>query len=118
MSTCGQVHENNNNNNNETNMPQIQPITLVQVSGCRISSSEASNRTVKRSAEVLETVRDVASGGDSTSQLAAEVKYLSKRQREEFLQQVQLPVVILADHVLAMKADLAIPWRKLRVLRR
>ncbi len=71
-----------------------------------------------RRAEVLETVREVASGGDSTSQLAAEVNYLSKSQREELLQQVQLPVVIPADHALAMKADLAIPWTKLRVLRR
>ncbi len=66
----------------------------------------------------METVREVASGGDSTSQLAAEVNYLSKSQREELLPQVQLPVVIPADHALAMKADLAIPWTKLRVLRR
>ncbi len=90
----------------------------MKVPGCRIASGEASSRTVKRRAEVLETVREVTSGGDSTSQLAAEVRYLTKAQREELLQQVQLPLVIPADHALAMKADLAIPWTKLRVLRR
>ena len=90
----------------------------MKVPGCRISSSDASSRTVKRRIEVLETIREVTSGGDSTSQLAAEVNHLSKVQREELLQQVQLPLVISADHALAMKADLAIPWTKLRVLRR
>ena len=99
-------------------MPTNQPITLMKVPGYRISSSDASSRTVRRRVEVLETIREVTSGGDSTSQLAAEVNHLSKVQREELLQQVQLPLVIPADHALAMKADLSIPWTKLRVLRR
>jgi len=30
---------------------------------------------------------------------------------------VQVPLVVLPDHSLAMKADLAIPWAKLRILR-
>ena len=90
----------------------------MQVPGCRVSSSEASARTVKRRIEVLDTVREIASGSDSSAQFAAELNYLSQDQREELLQQVQLPLVIPADHALAMKADLAIPWTKLRVLRR
>ncbi len=90
----------------------------MQVPGCRIASGEASSRTVKRRAGVLETVREVTSGGDGTSQLAAEVNCLTKVQREELLQQVQLPLAIPVDHALAMKADLSIPWTKLRVLRR
>lgn len=95
-----------------------QPITLMHVPGCRVSSSEASTRTVKRRAEVLDTLREFSSGNDSSAQFAAEINYLSQPQREELLQQVQLPFVIPADHALAMKADLAIPWTKLRVLRR
>ncbi len=91
----------------------------MQVPGCRIASGEASSRTVKRRARVLETVREVTSGGDGTSQLAAEVNCLTKVQREELLQQVQLlPLAIPVDHALAMKADLSIPWTKLRVLLR
>ncbi len=77
----------------------------------RIASGEASSKTVKRRAGVLETVREVTSGGDSTSQLAAEVNCLTKVQ-------VQLPLAIPVDHALAMKADLLIPWTMLRVLRK
>ncbi len=90
----------------------------MQVLSCRVSTSKASARTVKRRTEVLESVRTIISGSDSSAQLAAEVKVLSQSQREDLLQQVQLPLVIPADHSLAMKADLAIPWAKLRILRR
>lgn len=57
-------------------------------------------------------------GGDCTSQLADEVKALSKAERESLLREAQLPLLIPTDHALAMKADLALPWNKLRVLRR
>ena len=60
--------------------------------------------------EVLDSVRDIVSGSNSSAQFAAEINYLSKCQREEPLKQVQLPLVTPADHALAMKADLAISW--------
>lgn len=63
-------------------------------------------------------VRHVASAGASKAQLAAEVKSLSKEEREELVSKASLPVYIPPDHALAMKADLSIPWNKLRVLRR
>ena len=66
----------------------------------------------------MNVVRDIASGGDSTTQLAAEIKSLSKAEREDLLQQACLPIVIPPEHALAMKADLGIPWNKLRILRR
>ncbi len=90
----------------------------MQVAGCRVSSSKASTRTVKRRTEVLGSVRKFVSGNDSSAQFAAEVSCLTQSQREELLRQVQLPLVIPVDHTLAMKADLAIPWTKLRILRR
>ena len=67
---------------------------------------------------MLDSVRDIVSVSGSSAQFTAAVNYLSKSQREELLKQVQLPLVIPADHALAMKADLAIPWSKLRILRR
>lgn len=73
---------------------------------------------MKRRTEVLRSVRDMISGSDNSAQLAAEVNCLTQSQREELLQQAQLPLVIPLDHTLAMKADLAIPWSKLRTLRR
>ena len=86
--------------------------------GCRVPTADASKRTVERRSEVLSAVRQIASGGDTSAQFAAEVKSLSQVEREDLLQQAQLPVVIPADHALAMKADLGIPWTKLRILRR
>ena len=56
-----------------------------------------------------------ALGYQCMRQLASEV---TKAEREELLGDAQLPVVIPTDQALAMKADLAIPWNKLRILRR
>ena len=96
----------------------VQPLTLVPISGCRISSSEVSRRTLKRRTDDISRVRNIASGGESSAQLKAEIRSLTTDEREELLQQAQLPVVIPTDHALAMKADLALPWNKLRIIRR
>ena len=66
----------------------------------------------------MDTVREGASGNDSSFQFTAVVNYLSREQREQLLQQAQLPLAIPADHALALKANLSIPWTKFRVLRR
>ena len=90
----------------------------MKVPSSRVPSTEASRRTVKRRVKVIDTVREGASGNDSSFQFTAEINYLSREQREELLQQAQLPLVIPADHALALKANLSIPWTKFRVLRR
>jgi len=51
-------------------------------------------------------------GGDSIVQLTAEIKSLSKAEREDLFQQACLPVVISPENAFAMKADLGIPWNK------
>ena len=95
-----------------------QPLTLVPISGCRVSSSAVCKKTLQRRSQQLSQVRSVVSGGDTSAQLQAEMKSLSAEERKELLGQVGLPIVIPTDHALAMKADLALPWTKLRVLRR
>ena len=89
----------------------------MPVTGSRISSSEASRRTLKRRTDDISRIRDVTSGGESSAQFQAEIRSLSKEQREQLLQQAHLPVVIPTDHALAMKADLSLPWNKLRIMR-
>ena len=59
----------------------------------------------------MNVVRDIASGGDSTTQLAAEIKSLSKAEREDLLQQACLPIVIPPEHALA-KAVSPLPQKK------
>lgn len=51
-------------------------------------------------------------------QLKAELKALTKEEREAVLKEAQLPIEIPPNHVLAMKADLALPWAKMRVFGR
>ena len=94
----------------------MQPITLVPVNGSRVSSSDTSRRTLKCRTDDVSHFRDITSRGESSAQLQTEVRSLSKEQREQLLQQVQLPVVILTDHAFAMKADLSLPWNKLRII--
>ena len=50
-------------------------------------------------------VWDVTSAGDSTSLLADEIKHLSKSERQDFLREASLPVVI-PNHALAIKRTL------------
>jgi hypothetical protein len=63
----------------------------------------------------LGVIRDVISGGDSTSQLREELRSLDKAGREELLRNAgDIP----AEQGLAMKADLGLPWNKLRIIQR
>lgn len=99
-------------------MFKLKPITLVQVPAGRVESSTACTKTVLNRTRVLSAVRGITSCSDNTSQLAAEVKALSKVERQSLLEQAQLPISVPANDALAMKADLSMPWNKLRVLRR
>ena len=60
------------------------------------------------------------SGGsdDSRKQLQAEVRALPKEERQKLLSEAGVGVEMNATQALAIKADLAIPWYRIRVLRR
>jgi hypothetical protein len=68
----------------------------------------------------LKQHREVVSGGDNSFQLAGEVKACTLEEREKILEDLQsgIKVSIPTSHALAMKADLGIPWSKLRAIRR
>jgi hypothetical protein len=89
----------------------------VRVTTLRVESSAASAQTLKRGGGV---VREMVSKGASHDQLKHELKTLTKEERDDLLDSAvgQSPLVIQADEVLAMKADLSITWSKLRHLRR
>lgn len=55
---------------------------------------------------------------DTKAQLQAEVKMLTSEERQDLLKSAGITVDIPAEQGLAIKADLAIPWNKLRVIRR
>ncbi len=66
----------------------------------------------------MECVRELVSSGSSPQQLTEEVKVLSSNERQKLLTDAGFSTEIAANKGLAMKADLRIPWNKLRVIRR
>lgn len=90
----------------------------MPVRACRVKSSKASSKTLSHRTRTLTQLRTSISGGDTSMQLQSELHALSKEEREAVLQEAQLPIQIPPDHALAMKADLALPWAKMRVVSR
>ena len=90
----------------------------MAVTKCRVKTSEASSKTIGRRTQSISQLRTFVSGGESSVQMRLEVQALSKSDREEPLQGANLPVQIPPDHALALKADLALPWAKIRVISR
>ena len=95
-----------------------QPLHLVKVTKGEVESTKTSSKTVHRRCQELGGVRDLISGGSSSLQLAEEVKVLSSVERRQLLLDVQITMDIPTEKGLAMKMDLALPWNKLRAIRR
>ncbi len=83
-----------------------------------MTTSDASDRTIARRNKTLDRVREIVSCGDSASQMKEEIKHLTKTERQELLHNAGFTLDIPAEQGLAMKADLGLPWNKLRILRR
>ena len=90
----------------------------MPVRGCRVRSSEACRKTISNRSRTLSELRSHISGGDTSLQMRSEIRALSKEEREALLQEAGLPIVIPPNHALAMKADLSLPWSKMRVISR
>ena len=80
----------------------------------------ATNKTVRARTAELSGHCNFASKGASSTQLEDEVKVITE-ERELLLVQLQkggFKVEVSTKQSLGMKADLNIPWAKLRVIRR
>ena len=94
---------------------------FVRVPQPRVSSSETSAKTVRTRAQCLSVVRELVSAGDTDVQLRDEVQHCSPQERQRLMGALVkdgCKVTIPPDEALAMKADLGLPWSKLRVVRR
>ena len=63
-------------------------------------------------------VRKVLSLRNESQQMVDELKLLPKEERRELMKQANFMTQIPPESGLAMKADLCLPWNKLRILRR
>ena len=69
----------------------------------------------------MSTIRELVSAGDTDVQLQGELQHCSPQERQRLLGALAkdgCTVIIPPDEALAMKADLGLPWSKLRVVRR
>ena len=57
------------------------------------------------------------SSGDAQAQLCLEVKSLSTNDRQDLLKGAGVTTALDATQSLAIKADLSLPWYRLRILR-
>ena len=78
----------------------------MRVTNSEVTTSDANPRTIKRRNKSMGIIREVISGGDSTSQLREELKTLDKAGREELLRNAGFTVDIPPEQGLAMKAAL------------
>ena len=66
----------------------------------------------------MRTLRTQLSQDSAEVQFKAEVKALTSKERQALLSGAGITIDIPPEQGLAMKADLAIPWNKLRTIRR
>ena len=66
----------------------------------------------------MHSARDAISMGESSALLRRELDYLDEAEKQKLLQQAGIVCNIGPQDALAIKADLGVPWAKLRYLRR
>ena len=77
-------------------------------------------RTLKSRCSELQDIRKIISGGEPSALLQSEVLSLSDEERKSLLKEAGISdeIKIGSAEVLAIKVGLAIPWNKIRLLRR
>ena len=95
-------------------------MTFIQVTKSRQQTTAASSRTLKTRCSEMQMIRSVLSAGEPTALIQKEVLTLSDEERRALLDKAGIlsTIEIGAAETLAIKAGLAIPWNKLRLLRR
>lgn len=83
----------------------------------RVSTDEAAQQVVRRRSKEVSQYRAILSGGAASAQLHDEVAALSAEERQKLVD-TEFSVEIKSEDALALKADLMIPWKKMRTMRR
>ena len=93
----------------------------MKVTRPRVDSTTAGKETIRTRTVELGKHRHLTSGGAEVVQLKEEVKACTSAEREQILTELHkggFKVEVPTRQILGMKADLNIPWCKLREVRR
>ena len=93
-------------------------MNLIKVSSPTVPSGQSSHDTKRRRSEEISKIRHQISLGDDNAQFTDEIKMLPSEEREKLMKEANFSITIPPEEGLAMKADLCLPWRKLRIMRR
>ena len=95
-------------------------MTFMHVTRAHQETTAACSRTVKTRCFQMQKIRGIVSGGEPSALIQKEVLILSDEERRSLLDKagISSSIELGAAEVLAIKAGLAIPWNKLRLLRR
>ena len=86
-----------------------------------MDSSAASKETIRTRTAELSKHKSLTSGGADVVQLQEEIKACTSTEHEQILSELHkggLKVEVPVNQILALKADLSIPWTKLRDVKR
>ena len=101
--------------------PQGKPKTYTRITVADISSADASRKTTDRRSGEMKNIAWSVCGGDegATAQEVAGLQRMSKKEQDKLLIEAGIGAKTPeAGTALAIKADLNLPWLKLRKLRR
>ena len=90
----------------------------MKVTNSITPTSQSSKDTVRRRSNEISKVRKVLSLGDESEQMVDKMKLIPKAERNKLMKEANFNVQIPPEEGLAMKADLRLPWNKLRIMRR
>ena len=98
-------------------------MTFVRVKQAQVPTGKAASRTIRKRSHSLANVRLALSAGDDTTKLAHELHACRREDRGKLLDEIRkvdgnFLVQVSVEKSVAMKADLNIPWNKLRIMRR
>ena len=94
---------------------------VCKVSHARKGSTTVCERTLQRRSASMEVIRGSISGNslkDSACQIANEQKRRGVDERRDIMKKAGFEVEVPPGEGIAFKSNLAIPWNKLRLLRR
>eukprot|EP00731_Ephydatia_muelleri_P018287 Em0011g327a len=99
---------------------ECKPITFMHVTNAHNPTTTVCTRTLKSRCSELQDIRRIVSGGEPSALLQSEVLSLSDEERKSLLKEAGISdeIKIGPAEVLAIKVGLAIPWNKIRLLRR
>eukprot|EP00731_Ephydatia_muelleri_P020930 Em0013g657a len=92
----------------------------MHVTNAHNPTTTVCTRTLKSRCSELQDIRRIVSGGEPSALLQSEVLSLSDEERKSLLKEAGISdeIKIGPAEVLAIKVGLAIPWNKIRLLRR